>query len=649
MLDYHFLIDAAIIVFYFVGIVLIGLYMGRRENSLHDFALGGRRVPWWAVMASIIAAETSAATFLGTPGEGYNSRSIAYTQLAVGLILGRILVGYVFLKPYYQYRVYTVYDYLSIRFGNKSKNYVSALFLIMRTLGSGTRLFVPAIVMVLAYKAMRAGGAIAFSTTSNELMLYITAIVLVTVLTCIYTSFGGIKAVIWTDVIQACLMFGSALVAMMMILYHISGDSWNFMQGLRKVGEHAPLMKSYQGYFLTGFEATPVSAWTAEQARLGSYTLAAGLSWWEYVRVILFNEYTLFAAIIGGIIGNMAAFGTDQDMVQRMLTAETYKKSRRSLITAAVMDLPIYALFSFIGVLLVVYFTMEPKHMPASTAHVFGSYIINVMPTGVRGIVLAGVFATAMGSLSAALNALATSFTNDWYMPYFAPGKSEKHYVGAARFFTGVFAFLMICIACAFAYVTVVDPKVRIIPVVVGIAGLFLGPMLGVFLVGMLTKRRGSDAGNIFAITVGLIAMLFFSGQHIEVMNLISHPTMSPEEQLANVSGRISSLQSTLEKHGSLVPPEQRTKLEKSLADLTAKRDRLVVDTAQGSAMAVKAKWDVPVWMPVIKWTWFAMFGSVIVFLIGILFRTPEAMVENARRRALQASAGDDRPVSLRD
>jgi len=137
------LIDGLIVVLYFVGITALGLYKGRREKSLHDFALGGRSVPWWAVMASIIAAETSAATFLGAPGEGYEKRSLAYVQLVAGVIIGRLLVGIFFLKPYYTYKVYTVYDYLGIRFGPISKNYVSALFLVMRTLASGTRLFVP--------------------------------------------------------------------------------------------------------------------------------------------------------------------------------------------------------------------------------------------------------------------------------------------------------------------------------------------------------------------------------------------------------------------------------------------------------------------------------------------------------------------------
>src|SRR2546427_6204516 len=156
------LIDGLIVLIYFVGIISLGLYIGRkggrRENSLHDFALGGRRVPWWAVMASIIAAETSAATFLGTPGEGYANRSLSYVQLIAGLIIGRVLVGYVFLKPYYTYKVYTVYDYLGVRFGPASKNYVSALFLIMRTLASGTRMFVPSLVMVLAWKLLTGAG-----------------------------------------------------------------------------------------------------------------------------------------------------------------------------------------------------------------------------------------------------------------------------------------------------------------------------------------------------------------------------------------------------------------------------------------------------------------------------------------------------------
>src|SRR3954452_16167893 len=186
------LVDGVIIVSYFAAIIWIGLSMGRRANTLHDFALGGRRVPWWAVMASIIAAETSAATFLGTPGEGYDSHSFAYVQLIFGLILGRVLVGYFFLRPYYLFKVYTVYDYLGIRFGPRTKNYVSALFLFMRTLASGSRLFVPSLVMVLAWDLLTHGQAGGFSPRTT-LSPYVYSILLLTAVTCIYTAIGGIK------------------------------------------------------------------------------------------------------------------------------------------------------------------------------------------------------------------------------------------------------------------------------------------------------------------------------------------------------------------------------------------------------------------------------------------------------------------------
>jgi Na+/proline symporter len=293
----------------------------------------------------------------------------------------------------------------------------------------------------------------------------------------------------------------------------------------------------------------------------------------------------------------MAAFGTDQDMVQRMLTAETHQKARRSLITAAIVDLPIAAGFTFIGILLYVFYLKDPTHLPmvvdakgvakASNADVFGSYILNVMPVGIRGLVLAGVFATAMGSLSAALNALATSATNDWYIPL-VRGKDEHHYVRAARIFTVVFAVLMVIIAGAFAYAKVTDPGVRIIPVVLGIAGFILGPMLGVFLIGMFTRGRGSDVGNLIAVTIGLATTIVLGGLHVDAANLMA-PVIAP-----------------------------------------------------GTTFGL------PAWLPKVSFTWFAMIGAVVVFAVGVLFRTPEHVLEAAKRQAAEAEAGEDKPMALR-
>ena len=552
-------IDGLIILLYFFGIMAIGLYMGRREDNLKDFALGGRRIPWWAVMASIIAAETSAATFLGAPGEGYDKKSLAYVQLVFGLIIGRYIVGYVFLKPYYRYKVYTVYDYLGVRFGSLSKGYVSFLFLVMRTLASGTRLFIPSLVMVLAWRLFTSGGNVAFSQQAvTSVWPYVVAVIVLTIFTCLYTAIGGIKAVIWTDVIQACLMFGSAVLSVVFLLWQVGGFD--------AVARAVPQMTTLQGYFITGFEADRVAAFQ-------SANNIPSMTWWDYIKLILASDYTVFSALIGTVLANMAAFGTDQDMVQRMLTAETHQKARRSLITAAFMDLPIAAVFTFIGILLFVYYQQDPTFKPAANADVFGSYILNVMPVGIRGLVLAGVFATAMGSFSAALNALATSATNDWYLKY-ARNRSEQHYVNAARFFTVLFAVLMILVAAGFAYAKVNIPDLRIIPVVLGIAGFILGPMLGVFLIGMLTRNRGSDLGNIVAVTCGLFVTILLGG------------------------------------NGNF--------------------------------------WNVAA-LPKVSFTWFAMIGALVVFVIGALFRTPDYVLESAERTAEAAEAGEDRPHEMRD
>lgn len=568
-------IDGFIIVAYFVLILTIGLRMGRREDSLHDFALGGRQVPWWAVMASIIAAETSAATFLGAPGEGYSKLSLAYVQLVFGLIIGRFVVGYVFLEPYYRYRVYTVYDYLGVRFGPRSKNYVSGLFLVMRTLASGTRLFVPSLVMVLAWRLFTSGQEeIKFNQQAvNSVWPYLVAIIALTIATCIYTALGGIKAVIWTDVIQACLMFGGAIVAMITLLIHIGGFA--------AVAKAVPAMTTLEGYFITGFEPHFVAKWQEENK-------IASMNAWEYVKLILGSDYTVFSALIGTTLGNMAAFGTDQDMVQRMLTAETHQKARRSLITAAFVDLPIAATFTFIGILLYVYYQQDPTFKPEANSDVFGSYILNVMPVGIRGLVLAGVFATAMGSFSAALNALATSATNDWYVPR-NPGKEEGHYVQAARVFTVIFAVLMVAIAGAFAYAKVTNPDIRIIPVVLGIAGFILGPMLGVFLIGMFTKNRGSDKGNILAVTCGLFATIVLGDLHVTLLN-----------GLAPIFGM----------EPSLLRPD---------------------------------------WLPKVSFTWFALIGALVVFCVGVCFKTPPEVLENATRQAEEAKGSEDVPLALRE
>ena len=547
-------VDGAIILLYFVAISAIGLYMGRREKNLKDFALGGRQVPWWAVMASIIAAETSAATFLGAPGEGFEKRSLAYVQLTIGVVLGRWVVATVFLKPYYDYKVYTVYDYLAIRFGPRTRSFVSGLFLLMRTLASGARLFIPSLVMVLAWKLFfeHGGTTVAFQQV-DTVGPYIIAIIVLTLITAFYTTKGGIKAVIWTDVVQACLMFGSALIAIATLLNHIGG-----FEALVKA---VPAMKTHEGYLVTGFEPDLVAAWQKDSGHVGA------MGAFDYIKLIFTGDYTIFSALFGATMMNIAMFGTDQDMVQRMLTAETHQKAKRSLLTAAFMDIPIAAVFTFIGILLYVYYQQVPANMPKANSDIFGAYILNVMPVGIRGLVLAGVFATAMGSLSAALNALATSATNDWYVPALARrGQySDQKVMAGARGFTVLFAVLMVIVAGGFAYLKVTNPAIRIIPTVLGIAGYIVGPMLGVFLLGMFTKDRGSDQGNLIAITVGLLTTATLG------------------------------------------------------------------------------------YLQLVSFTWFALIGSLTVFLVGVWFKTPLEVIAAAKRKIERGDSEDHLPPSMRD
>jgi Na+/proline symporter len=340
-------------------------------------------------------------------------------------------------------------------------------------------------------------------------------------------------------------------------------------------------LTTHEGYFLHGFESSVVAKWK-ESHRL------AVMGPWDYVKLILASDYTLFSALIGATLGNMAAFGTDQDMVQRMLTAETHQRARRSLITAAFMDLPIASAFVFIGILLFAYYQKDPTYRPRATADVFGSYILNVMPVGIRGLVLAGIFATAMGSFSAALNALATGATNDWYIRW-VRAKSEAHYVRAARWFTVLFALLMIGIATGFAYAKVTNPGLRIIPVVLGIAGFILGPMLGVFLIGLLTKGRGSDAGNVLALAAGLLATVVVGQLNITVLN-----TVAP-------------------------------------------------------VFGIHRTFEQPAGIPEVSFTWWPMIGALVVFCVGVLFRTPRRVLESAVRHAEAAQTAADVPLALRD
>ncbi len=489
-MDLRLAIDTAVLFLYFAIIIFIGLRMGRKEDNLEDFALGGRRIPWWAVLASIVAAETSAATFFGTPGEGFALRNYTYLQLAIGTIIARILVSYIFIKPYYDYKVYSIYEYLTVRFGVGTKNAASAVFLFTRVLASGARLYVAAIALALAYELVTGNRP----NPAQTLWIYVGACVVIVVLTAIYTTLGGIKAVVWTDFIQASIMMGSALVALGLLYSAIPGG-WQEI-----VGRHG-------GFGVSDFIAT------------GLDPAKSGWAKWKGMFEI---EYTIFAGLIGSTFVTMATHGTDQDMVQRMLTAPDIRRSRRSLMLSGLADIPIVLTFLSIGLLLWTYYQAHPDPtLPKSPNEIFCHFVLHQMPVGLRGLLIAGIFATAMGSLSTALNALATSFTRDWYQTYINRTATQAESLRAVRRATVAFSVLMIVVASATSYIVVIHPTVRIIPIVLGIFGYTYGPLLGVFLCGMLTRRRGTNVGNVIAMIIGFIAVAIISGLPNSIARII--------------------------------------------------------------------------------------------------------------------------------
>src|SRR5256714_3797140 len=519
-------IDCLVLFLYFFIIIAIGLRMGRKERDLEDFALGRRQIPWWAVLASLIAAETSAGTFFGTPGEGYTQRNYTYLQLALGTIIARILVSFIFIKPYYDYKVFSIYEYLTARFGVGTKNAASAVFLFTRLLASGARLYVAAIALALGYEMIRG----VRPDQTETLFIYIGAVVVIVVLTAVYTTLGGIKAVIWTDVIQASIMIGSAVVALGLLYFSIPGG-WNEI--VQRVGGF-----HFSDFITTGLNPTK--------------------SGWDKFKGMFAIEYTIFAGLIGSTFITMSTHGTDQDMVQRMLTSPDVRRSRRSLIMTGLADIPIAFTFLSIGVLLWVFYqTHRDPNLPKTPNEIFCHYILYEMPVGLRGLLIAGIFATAMGSLSTALNALATSFTRDWYEPYINPESTNEQSLRAVRWATVWFSILMIAVASITSYLVIVYPNVRIIPIALGIFGYTYGSLLGVFLCGIFTKRRGRNIGDIISLIIGLILVAGFSG-------------------VAN--GVFSTFCTTL--------------------------------------------YTQPSWLPVMEFPWWIFFGTVVTFTVAILFRT---------------------------
>lgn len=448
-------LDLIVIVAYMAGVTAFGWYFGRKQKDIRDYFLSDRDVPWWALAGSIVATETSTVTFISVPafafaanahGEGGN---LTFLQLVVGYMIGRLIVIGLFVPLYFRGELFTVYQILDKRFGGRVKRTAASLFLVTRSLADGIRLYATALVLV------------ALTGWADP-----TSILIIGAVTILYTYLGGMSAVIWTDVIQLVIYLGGALVAAMILLNRIPGG-W---------GEVVAVGGEFQKFRLLDF--------TFDVAR----------------------SYTFWAGVIGGAFLTTATHGTDQLMVQRYLCSKNTRQATAALLASGAIIFAQFVLFLFIGIMLFVFyhhFPTLPAEVSARADRVFPHFIVTELPHGIVGLVIAAIFAAAMSTLSSSLNSSAATSMADFYRPLFARNRSDTHYLRVSRALTAMWGGVQIVVA-----IIAIAMHQRVVDAVLSIASFTNGPILGLFLLGALT-RRVRQLGALVGVVTGIIAMTF--------------------------------------------------------------------------------------------------------------------------------------------
>lgn len=448
--------DIGIIVLYLVGTTVLGVLLGRGQRTIRDYFVSGRAVPWWAVALSIVATETSTVTFISVPGyafmKGANGEGGDFTfmQLVCGYMVGRILISILFIPLFFRGELLTVYQVLTVRFGETVRRAAASLFLITRSLADGFRLYATGIVLV------------ALTGWSDP-----TSILIIGGVTILYTYLGGMKAVIWTDVIQLLIYIAGAIVAALIIADRVPGG-W---AEIVRVGE--------QFHKFRFFDFT-----------------------WEWSR-----SYTFWSGLVGGAFLTTATHGTDQLMVQRYLCSRTARQAIVALLASGAIVFAQFLLFLLIGVMLFVFY----QHHPPATAftrsdRVFPTFIVNELPTGLVGLVIAAVFAAAMSTLSSSLNSSAATAMTDWYRPLRRRELSEAHDLRLSRAMTLIWGLVQISVGLVARHLSQ-----RVVDEVLGIAAFTNGAILGVFFLGVLTRRVDERAALLgMAMGIGLMVYVRF-------------------------------------------------------------------------------------------------------------------------------------------
>jgi len=444
--------DYAIVVIYLIFAALWGKFAGGKQQSARDYFLGTGKVNWWLVTFSIVAAETSTLTFISIPGVAYLT-NLNFLQVTFGYLLGRVIVAFLLLPQYFRGELSTAYAFLETRFGKKTRSTASAVFIITRVAGDGVRLFATAIPVKLLLN-----------------IDYPFAILLIVLVTLAYTYTGGLRGVIWVDAIQMFIYLGGAIISAIFIGFIIDGSVVTVLTS----GDVAPKLDIFNLALdggVAGFFSTP---------------------------------YSLLAGLTGGAFLSMASHGTDQLVVQRLLATGELKKAQKAVIMSGVIIVLQFAIFLMLGVLLYIHF--GGKHF-AKPDEIFPFFIINHLPAGLKGVLVAGLMAAALSTLAGSVSSLSSS---SFYDIYNLMGKKEldpELQLKLSKRMTIAWAVVLSLSAFFF-----MEMKGAAVEVALSIASFTYGGLLGTFLLGIFNKKAGqTDAitGFMASIAVMTAVVLF--------------------------------------------------------------------------------------------------------------------------------------------
>ena len=464
-------LDLAVLGAYLVGTVCLGLMLARGQTSVRTYFTSGRKAPWGLVMASIVATETSTVTLISVPGFAFGA-NFTFLQLVFGYLVGRLLVSVFLLPGYFRGDYLTAYQVLAERFGSGVSRLAATVFLLTRNAADGFRLFATGLVLGTALLATPDVHAIASSLAPElapDSLILVAAVLSLGALTILYTSLGGMTAVLWNDLLQLTIYMGGSTLAAILLFDLIPG----------------------------GFSEIMATASEAGRLRLFDFT-------WSLDR-----SYTFWSGLIGGACLTVSTHGTDQLIVQRYLCTRSSTDASKALLWSGVVVLGQFLLFLAIGAMLYVYYSSyTPEALTGlsvdgrlETDLLFPTFIITVLPAGLRGLLVAAIVAAAMSTLSSSLNASASSTLADFYLPATGARRTPAHYLRVAKWATVGWGLVQIAVA-----VVAIRLSTRVVDEVLGISSFTNGLILGTFLLGLAGFRR--DRTAYAGLLVGAAVML---------------------------------------------------------------------------------------------------------------------------------------------